>query len=668
MAETKEKKKETEKTIDYLPDDEKDTIITRINRAAREHPVVKVHHGTWKELIAWGDKGEQFSEYDEESGKVSSIASKLKKRKKTVVINLMKPLGEAIEGKINMFYRVNAIPNSSEQKDIEGAKVSTKIHEHIDYDNSVDILNEELKYDLTRTGNAWRTWIWDKDMVVEGKDGPARGEVIGRVPSVFNIRPDPTAKTREEMRWLVELAEVTEDQIVEKFKIDREKLRVAVKDSKKKGSQSPSSVKFVGMNEPIEEKDKEEPTHIIAYYWEKKTDKYPEGRLIISIADTDIVLWKKKNPALGEIPYFHYGYKRCGNSIWHTGPYYHVQDIQREINRMVSIISEHLEGWRAKMVVPQGAILKTGAFTTDSFELLEVDTSRGDLKPLNMPELSPQITAYRDFLMSAFNLVANVHEVSYSQLPKYASRAPATLFSMMLEQENLKLDPMIARMNQTIMDEAKFKLRLADKYYTTDRLIKVLGTGKRTQIEYFKNADMEGNFDVKLEIGVSLNQSKTVQQRLLMELKQMGAPVEWNKIYKLLQEGEISEELRGDIADETKAARENQAYMNDDDDKDRKDGGIMFYIHDDHELHLDYHTNLIKGEEAQRWDADKISHLEAHIDQHWEYVMTLKKLQQQAQAPRPTPTPGGTETATPVSPAEGGVAPEVAETRRAMPA
>jgi len=649
-----------------LPDDERAEITERINKAARGHPVVKVHHGRWKELIAWGDKGEQFSEYDDETGEVSSITHKFRKRKKTVVINLMKPLGEAIEGKINMFYRVNGFPNSSEQKDIEGSKVATKIHENIDYTNRVELLNDELKYDLKTTGNAYRKWIWDKDMVVAGEDGNLNGEIAGSVPSIFNIRPDPTARTREDMRWLIEIAEVPEDQLLTKFKITKEKLKTAIEERKKKG-ESPLRNKYIGMNEPIEEKEKEEPTKIIAYYWEKASDKYKEGRHIITLVDTNLVFWAKKNPALGEIPYFPYGYKRQGNSIWHSGPYHHVQDIQREINRMVSIISEHLEGWRAKMLVPEGSLIKAGSFTMDSFELLEWDPTRGEPKPANMPELSPQITAYRDFLMTAFNLVSNVHEVSYSQLPKYASRAPATLFSMMLEQENLKLDPMIARMNQTILDEAKFKLRLADKYYTSKRLIKILGTGKQSQVEYFKGADMRGNFDVKLEIGVSLNQSKTVQQRLLMELKQMGAPVEWNKIYKLLQEGDISEELRGDIADETKAIRENQAYMNDTYNKDRKEGGIMFWVHDDHDVHLGFHTNLMKSEEAHRWEPEKLLHLQQHIDQHFEKIQELKM----AQAPMPGPptTEGPEAPGAMPTPAEGGVAPEVGETRRrAMPA
>ncbi len=656
-----EKKKFPNVDKSFIPD--KDDLLQTINRAVREAPVIKEHHGTWKELIEWTDEGNQFSEWDGDK----LIPVKLKKRKKRVVINLMKPLIEAIEGKINMFYRIVGFPNSHEQKDIEGSKVATKVNEHIDYSNQIEVLNEDLKYDLTRTGNAWRTWQWDKDMEVQGKNGKITGEIVGSVPSVFHIRPDPTGKTRDKWRYLVAVAEVTEDQITRKFEVEKSELDTAISDAsnKAKGQSGARLDKYYGMNEPAGEKDIQEDTYIIAYYWEKKTPKFSEGRLIITLADTDLIFWAKKNPALGEIPFFKYRYKRRGNSTWGTGPCHHVQPIQRELNRHVSIVSEHLEGWRAKMLVPEGAIIKKGAYTTDSFELLEADLTKGEIKPLSAPELSPQYRVQIDFLMGAFNLVANVHEVSYSQLPKYASRAPATLFSMMLEQENMKMDPMIREMNQTIKEEAKFKLRLADKYYTTDRLLKILGTGKETQIEYYKSASMESNFDVKLEIGVSLNQSKTVQQRLLMELKTMGAPIEWNKIYKLLQEGDVTEELRGDIADETKAIRENQAFINDNFAKPVDEGGVEIYMHDDHEIHMDYHTNLRKEEEVQRWDKNKIAFLDYHIKQHYMLIMQLKMMQEMAaQAPGPGGGPGMEEE---VPPEEGSVSPEVRQTRQASP-
>lgn len=648
MAEKEKEKtkpqKKTEDKKEYLKKSEEEEFFEFLDRQVRDHPVVKVHHGKWKELIEWADKGEQYSEWD--GDKVISIHHKLKKRKKLVVINLMKPLGEALLSKIELAHQLAGSPSSSDLNDTEASKVATKFLAHNDYINHIQELDEDFKYDLVSTGNAWYKWTWDRNghgyigkKEEDGSYKPVKeeGEVRAFVPSVFNIRPDPTAKKREDMRWLIELAEVPEDEILRKFKITEEELKM-------KMAEEPEGTKYEGMNEPEEEKDKEEKTHIVKYYWEKKSDKYPDGRYIIAL--DNLILYKGKNPALGEIPYFHVGFKRCGNSLWHTSPYHHVQPIQREFNRTISIISEHHEGWRAKMIVPKGSIMKEGAFTTDSFELLEVDTTKGDPRPANMPELSPQVTAWRDFLMGAVDKVSNVHEVSYAQLPQYASRAPASLYSMMLEQENMKIDPMIKRLNKNLVEMGKFRLRLMDKYYTQPRMVKIVGKAQESTVEYFRGSDLKGNFDVKLEIGVSLNQPKIIKQRLLMELKQVGAPIDWNKIFKLLSDEDISEHLRGDLADESRAIRENQAFIHDTHHKDRKEGGVFIMIDDDHDVHLEHHTNLIKTEEAQGWEDAKFNSLMQHIEEHRQFLMAAQQMAMGAGEGAPA-GPGGVDTGMP---------------------
>ena len=609
-----------------LKKEDESKFLEFIEKQVKEHPVVTAHHAKWKELVEW-ENGDQFSEWDDKIQRMSPV--KLTKRRKRVVVNLMKPLAEAIEGKINFTSMLSGMPNSSDMNDIAASKIATNLIGHNDDVNNNENLNEEIKYDLIRTGNAWRRWTWDKDAVAytkkEGEDGktePAKisGDVIGTVPSVFNIRPDPTAKNRDEMRWLIELAEVTEQSILDNFDIKKEELDSAT------GESANQDDKYTGMYEKKEDKDKDELTHIVKYYWEKSSKKHPEGRHIICVGK--LILWKGANPCLGEIPYFHYGYKRYGNSLWHTGPLHHVQPIQREYNRMISMISEHIEGWKPKMVVPMGSIIKEGGFTADNYELVEVDTTKGEPRPMAMPELSQQVLAHRDFLSDALNTVANVHEVSYSQLPQYATRAPASLYSMMLEQENLKIDPMIKRINKTLIEEGRFRLRLMEKYYKQERLVKIVGKANEASISYFKGADLKGNTDVKLSVGVSIHQSKVVQQRLLLELKQQGAPIDWNKIFKLIGEGDIEQELRGDIADETRAQRENQAFIHDDYGKSEREGGVAVYKHDNHELHMDYHTNLRKTEEAQRWPEDKLGALDAHIEDHFNnYIIPLKQAQ-----------------------------------------
>ncbi len=613
-----------------LKPEDKERFLAFIQRQVGGHPVVKVHHAKWKELIEW-ENGDQFSQWDEKSNQMLPV--KLGIRKKRTVVNLMKPLAEAIEGKVNFISDYSGMPNSSDLNDIAAAKVATALLAHGDYINKTENLNEDLKYELIRVGNACRTWQFEQGEFgfIKGANGTIEksvGEVIGRVPSIFNIRPDPTAKSRDDMRWFIELAEVTQDSILENFDVTEDKLKEAEE----------ASGKYAGMYEKEHEKDQEEKTHIIKYYWEKKNSRYDTGRLIL-ILGKDVILWQGPNPALGEIPFFLYGYKRYGNSMWHTGPLHHVQDIQREFNRNVSITSEHIEAWRPKLGVPPGAILKNGAFTMDAAEIVEIDDSKGRPFSIPQPELSPQVAAFRDFLMNAKDIVSNVHEVTYSQLPQYATRAPAALYSMMLEQENIKIDPMIKNINKILVEEGSFRLRLMEHYYKQPRLVKVIGKSNEASLKFFSGADLKSNTDVKLNIGVNLHQSKVVQQRLLLDLKSNGAPIEWNKVYKLLGEGDLEQELRGDIADETRAIRENSAFINDEWKKTKQQGGVFIYLHDNHELHLDYHTNLAKSEEAQGWADDKWNALQAHIKEHFTYAVMLRSGQTPTE---PTATPPGT--------------------------
>jgi len=684
-----------EKKTNYFPENEAENYHAFIKDQIEKAPVVKNHHGKWQELTAWADEGKQFFEF--RKGKLAHVS--LRRRKKEVVINLMKPLKEAIEGKLNFMHQVAGVPNSGEAQDVAASRVATKCISHNDYINDVEALFADMADDLVNTGNGWVTWQWLEDEEYFGympilqdgitiKDGKAvggkprhekvNGEVIGYSPSLYNIRPDTAATTRRGMRWLIEIKEVPISDVLDAFpKIKKEDIENEIT-----GKEQPSAQKFLGMSVKVEDRQEQEgirdidKTVILAYYWERKTRRFPEGRLIITLGN--LGLYAGPNPALGEIPYWHFGFKKCGNSLWHTGPMYHVQSMQREFNRMCSIISEHIEGWKPKVGVPVNAFVKEGAFTSDSLELIKMH--EGAEKPfvINTPELSSAVAATRDFYQSVFNIVANVHEVSYSQLPKYASRAPASLFSMMLEQESIKMSPMIKKFNRSIMEMGSFRLRLMEKYYEKERLIKVVGEGEETAVEYFRGANLEGNYDVKLVIGVSLHQSKVIQQRLLLELKEAGAPFDWNRIIKLLSLGDVGEELREDVADEARAERENQAFINDTYKKKYKEGGVEIYLHDDHEKHMDVHTTLRKSTESQRWDTKKLTDLDEHIQHHWLAILKLQEIMQQIlgvpgavgargegaeEGPTAAEAVGGAGGG---APSEGQVSPEVAVTRQAI--
>jgi hypothetical protein len=203
----------------------------------------------------------------------------------------------------------------------------------------------------------------------------------------------------------------------------------------------------------------------------------------------------------------------------------------------------------------------------------------------------------------------------------------------MLEQESLKLDPMIKRTNQTLINSARFRLKLMNEHYDQKRMVKILGPNKIASIRFFDKVDLNGNYDVQVEIGVSMNQSTSMQNRLVLDLwekKVFEGPQDRVKILKILNLGTAEAELRSDLADSDRAQRENQAFQDGTWKPTSTQRGVYVFIHDDHVLHLESHTSLMKSAEAEAWDDDTTSGMINHIQEHYGFWV---QLQQQAASP-----------------------------------
>lgn len=333
------------------------------------------------------------------------------------------------------------------------------------------------------------------------------------------------------------------------------------------------------------------------------------------------------------------------------------------------------------MAVGKGGLTNAQSMTVQAFEIVEVDYSRGEPKAMTMPKLDSDVAVYRDFLISSVDRVSNVHEVSYSRLPQYASRAPASLYSQMLEQENIKLASFIKRSNKTLKKEAQFRLQLMDKHYTVPRMTKIVGEGRQVSVEYWESADMNSNFDVRMEVGISVNQSMAIQQKVYMEMWQNGMFQETDrrKLVRVMTSGDAESPMAADIADEDRASRENQAALNgkwDDLEKymnfingkalneipelqnvPREQLLSVVYKHDDHIVHLESHTTFSKSAEYKSLPDEMKDTFQRHVEEHYMWYQSVM----QAQAGAGQPMPGaGSQPAEPGAPQSPGNTPGTA--------
>jgi hypothetical protein len=699
MAEQEKEEKST-KLIDWLklngePVTEPEEFCEWIDNQVFEHPVVKNHHGKWKEILAW-EEGNQYSLWNDHARRVLPV--ELNVRQTKLVVNVIKPLLETIEGKLNFDYMISGKPNSGEDRDIRGAEVATKMLDHNDHTVGLDELLEELKEDLLRTGNACMKWWWDKSLhglwapkLGGGVDKKNKqkdpGEVQSDVVPIFNIRVDPTARRPRDCQWVLEIKEVNRADLLEIFELYGIDLKDIDPTLEFKDLEESKDRYSIVRNVDDRENQHKESTYIIKEYWEKSNRDYKNGRLILTCGP--YVLYAGKNPSPeAELPYFFYYYKKKKYSFWANGPAYYVQDLQRNINRTVSLIAEHIEAWRPKMAIPEGALKRHASMTVGPFELVEIDTTKGDPRPLQMPELSQQVMAHRDFLIASVDRVSNVHEVSYSRLPQYASRAPASLYSMMLEQENIKLAPMVKMVNKTLIDQATFRLKLMGQHYKRKRMVQIVGVARSTSVDFFDASDLNNNYDVRLERGVTINKSSTIQTRLLLELWEKGLLKDADRynIIKLLDFGTAENEIRSDVIDQERARRENYALLHGDWDnlpdykpfnldvleaigmpadqlmmmKQQVDTAKVskVYKHDDHALHLDQHTTLVKSEEWTQVKPELQIKMLAHIEEHYFYFQQEQRASQMAQQGPPPAKPPGVSSSIPQSAGPGGTSGE----------
>ena len=172
---------------------------------------------------------------------------------------------------------------------------------------------------------------------------------------------------------------------------------------------------------------------------------------------------------------------------------------------------------------------------------------------------------------------------------------------------------------------------------------------RAAMVEYFDGSDLNKNFDVKLEVGASLSQSTSIKTRLIIEAwNQNILDPSWRpKVLRALNIGTAEFDLREDVVDMEKAIRENQAFI---DGKDQEKGAVEWFVHDDHRLHMEYHTTLAKTEEFKSWPDERKARLLEHINLH---MQVLALIDQAAQGI----VPGAAGGASPQAPGVAGTIP-----------
>jgi hypothetical protein len=239
--------------------------------------------------------------------------------------------------------------------------------------------------------------------------------------------------------------------------------------------------------------------------------------------------------------------------------------------------------------------------------------------------------------------VGGVHEVSMGQLPERGSQMSGSALKLLQDSEMVSHSPVMRSLKSTMGILGQFVLKMAKEYYVEERIINIAGEGRKHEVVKFKNSDLDGAVDVKLQIGSAFNTSAAAKVEGIMSLYEKGiiqdsekGSKSAKKVLQALEFGQIDEVYQLDSAHERRAQWVIETIVNQ-----RKVPKIEEF--DNHEIHIRALEEFMLNPDFE----EKEEELKNIFRERWKRHKELLAQQQQQQQPGgdtpPPPPPGGAE-------------------------
>jgi len=445
-------------------------------------------------------RGIQFKSQEMRTGDFKTDGNNLNKNPK-LISNFTY---EFTENKVNNITQirpaVEVVPPTSDYQDKIAAKATDLLIQHLWYINSIDDLVRQAHRHKHIFGEAYLFVTWDAS---KGDISPETGEKTGDV--IFELEAPyrvflQRARNFEDSEFLFR-TKVMHNEVLKK-KYPKSMGKVQDSDSK------------VFDAEMFEDRSLNNET-IVHYFYHQACEYTPQG--FFAIFSKDVIFES------GPLPFSH-GKKPAiritdidmpesqhGHSF-----YENIKSLQNMHNNLSSMAAKNIYLCASpKWMMPRGAA---------KIESLGNDTTivqyQGSIPPqlVSSNPTPREVYEYRDRLKMEAQEIAIVPGVSVGNPPPGITAAVALQF--LNERENVRASSEIAKHSQFIVDLAKMSIAVAAEYYQTNdgRILRILGRDNQFAIKYFEVANLNKDYDVRIQNSTALPQSKAARLQTIMDV------------------------------------------------------------------------------------------------------------------------------------------------------
>ncbi len=492
--------------------------------------------------IAWCnafDRGDQYKILNEITGVVEDVYTS---RETRCLYNMCKAFNDAYASKMLKGDPIpSATPFSTNTEDYD-EDLSVATNGMIENWWKVSANGPMKLRDTTRSaavgGIGWAKIVYDKNK----RSGIYDGEVIWEKVNSLHAFPNADATCNEEIREFIHRfpkeKSVAEEEFAEQMKsldikefdpVDKNTVHPELSTASKKAD----SMQNAEVESTIIEDDiwiracAKYPRHWVAEIDETENAVIDEednpkgewvgGRHVIMIGDYVLVDEECKGPDVDSVPFGSYIVNPIDGQLSGLGVTYPIIPIQRDINKLNSIVMENAETMGSlKWIVSEGSVTLPGAFT-NADEIIEF---AGNFPPTQSAchPLPEHITGRYMELFAMMKFITGLQDIGFGLIPRGGSQMAAGTTSELKNSEEVRFAPDIARMVEFVQWIVRRYLANAKLYFKEERIITVLGENKRPEAIAFLAQKLKDNYNTDIKVGQGYAKSDESQVTAITNL------------------------------------------------------------------------------------------------------------------------------------------------------
>lgn len=282
------------------------------------------------------------------------------------------------------------------------------------------------------------------------------------------------------------------------------------------------------------------------------TAMVPQGRYVVFTEDPSEILFDGPWPfPTHDMPFVEFPGPRVPGSSINEALTTHARPIQKELNRTISQIVMHKNlTLKPQLLTPTGSLAQR--ITDEPGAIIEY-MPIGNAVPSwrELPSIPPYVFQHLEDMQGRLDRLFNLQAVTQGNVPPNVEAGIA--IDLLQEAAADQITPVIGAMEDSLARAGDLMVRLAQRYYTEPRLMKVIGPGGATKVKRFLGSDIDGGFSFYAEAGSGLPRTRAGRQARIESLITMGV-VQPANAWKYLD----TADLKGLAAQF--AANEEQAY------------------------------------------------------------------------------------------------------------